>query len=75
MGGAAKLTAARQPDMSTVACLHLLVKFSGSRNPVSRRTNQSTAKVTTEEAIAEIEKIAEEVRRKPVAGSRGLPAL
>ena len=31
---------------------HLLVKFSWSRNPISRRTNQSTAHITAEEAIA-----------------------
>merc|ERR1712224_786173 len=33
---------------------HLLIKFSGSRNPVSRRTGQSTANVTAEQAQAEL---------------------
>eukprot|EP00450_Noctiluca_scintillans_P010204 CAMPEP_0194501458 /NCGR_PEP_ID=MMETSP0253-20130528/22693_1 /TAXON_ID=2966 /ORGANISM="Noctiluca scintillans" /LENGTH=48 /DNA_ID= /DNA_START= /DNA_END= /DNA_ORIENTATION= len=37
-------------------CRHLLVKFQGSRNPVSRRTNQSTANVTAEAAQAELQK-------------------
>ncbi|CBH13077.1 PPIase, putative [Trypanosoma brucei gambiense DAL972] len=35
---------------------HLLVKFSGSRNPVSRRTGDSTADVTYEDAIKELQK-------------------
>ena len=34
---------------------HLLIKFSGSRNPVSRRTHQSTAEVTAEAAKAELQ--------------------
>ena len=33
---------------------HLLIKFSGSRNPVSRRTNQSTSGITLEQAQAEL---------------------
>ena len=37
-----------------VRCLHLLIKHQGSRNPVSRRTNQSTAGVTKEEALREL---------------------
>lgn len=35
---------------------HLLVKFSGSRNPVSRRTGQSTADMSYDDALAEIQK-------------------
>eukprot|EP00308_Calcidiscus_leptoporus_P002567 CAMPEP_0119374030 /NCGR_PEP_ID=MMETSP1334-20130426/28430_1 /TAXON_ID=127549 /ORGANISM="Calcidiscus leptoporus, Strain RCC1130" /LENGTH=118 /DNA_ID=CAMNT_0007391963 /DNA_START=16 /DNA_END=372 /DNA_ORIENTATION=+ len=34
--------------------LHLLIKFSGSRNPVSRRTGASTEDVTADEAQAEL---------------------
>ena len=41
--------------MSSIAARHLLIKFSGSRNPVSRRTNQSTADVTGEAAQAELQ--------------------
>lgn len=33
---------------------HLLIKHQGSRNPVSRRTGQSTANVTREAANAEL---------------------
>ena len=33
---------------------HLLIKFSGSRNPVSRRTNQSTSNISLEDAKAEL---------------------
>ncbi|CAD2222051.1 peptidylprolyl isomerase [Angomonas deanei] len=33
---------------------HLLVKFSGSRNPVSRRTGQSTADVSYDDALKEL---------------------
>lgn len=40
--------------MSQVRCTHLLIKHAGSRNPVSRRTNQSSANVTKEAAIAEL---------------------
>ncbi len=40
--------------MAEVRCTHLLIKFSGSRNPVSRRTGQSTANVTKEAAVAEL---------------------
>ncbi|CAD7927959.1 unnamed protein product [Amoebophrya sp. A120] len=37
-----------------VRCLHLLCKHEGSRNPVSRRTGQSTANVTKDQAHAEL---------------------
>ena len=35
---------------ATMGCRHLLIKYSGSRNPVSRRTGQSTAEVSAEAA-------------------------
>jgi peptidylprolyl isomerase len=38
-----------------IRCTHLLIKFSGSRNPVSRRTNQSTANVSSEAAQKELQ--------------------
>ena len=40
--------------MAEVRCLHLLIKHQGSRNPVSRRTNSSTANVTKEAALQEL---------------------
>ena len=49
-------------DTSTVAARHLLIKFAGSRNPVSRRTNASTASVTAEEAIKELEEYAAKIQ-------------
>lgn len=39
---------------SQLRASHLLIKFSGSRNPISRRTNQSTASVTSEAALKEL---------------------
>lgn len=36
-----------------VGAYHLLIKHSGSRNPVSRRTNKATT-MSKEEAIAEL---------------------
>mmetsp|Transcript_39876 Transcript_39876/g.87029 ORF Transcript_39876/g.87029 Transcript_39876/m.87029 type:complete len:120 (+) Transcript_39876:83-442(+) len=50
--------------MSKVRALHLLCKHSGSRNPVSRRTNASTAAVTQKEAHAELEAIIERLKGK-----------
>lgn len=47
--------------MSQMGARHLLIKFSGSRNPVSRRTNQSTADVTSEAAIAELKQYQEKI--------------
>lgn len=41
--------------MSQVAARHLLIKSSVSRNPVSRRTGQSTEGVTPEQASAELQ--------------------
>ena len=37
-----------------VRATHLLIKHQGSRNPVSRRTNESTANVSKDAAIAEL---------------------
>eukprot|EP00758_Cryptobia_borreli_P008484 Tbor_TRINITY_DN5393_c4_g3::TRINITY_DN5393_c4_g3_i1::g.4791::m.4791/K09578/PIN1; peptidyl-prolyl cis-trans isomerase NIMA-interacting 1 len=41
---------------------HLLIKHQGSRNPVSRRTNVSTANVTREAAIAELTQILSDIK-------------
>lgn len=41
---------------------HLLIKFSGSRNPVSRRTGQSTASVTYDDALAELNRWIKEIQ-------------
>jgi hypothetical protein len=44
-----------QSNMSgKLRAAHLLIKHQGSRNPVSRRTNQSTANVTRDEAVKEL---------------------
>ena len=40
--------------MTQYGARHLLIKFSGSRNPVSRRTNQSTSNISLEDAKAEL---------------------
>ena len=40
--------------MAEMGALHLLIKFSGSRNPVSRRTGASTAEVTAQDALDEL---------------------
>eukprot|EP00659_Diplonema_papillatum_P003757 gene3757-5851_t len=40
----------------SVRCQHLLVKWKGSRNPVSRRTNKGTDDVSEEAAKAELDK-------------------
>jgi peptidylprolyl isomerase len=41
---------------------HLLIKYSGSRKPFSRRTNTSTEGMTAEAARAELEVLAEQIR-------------
>mmetsp|Transcript_29119 Transcript_29119/g.91144 ORF Transcript_29119/g.91144 Transcript_29119/m.91144 type:complete len:118 (-) Transcript_29119:392-745(-) len=41
--------------MSTMACRHLLIKSNVSRNPVSRRTGQSTESITADQAAAELQ--------------------
>ena len=47
--------------MTQYGARHLLIKFSGSRNPVSRRTNQSTAEVTAEAATAELQTFVDKI--------------
>jgi parvulin-like peptidyl-prolyl isomerase len=37
-----------------VRALHLLIKYSGSRNPISRRTDKSSLGVTEEQAVTEL---------------------
>lgn len=46
---------------------HLLIKNSQSRNPVSRRTNQSTANVSQEEAIRELREWREKIVSKKIS--------
>eukprot|EP01062_Namystynia_karyoxenos_P018954 TRINITY_DN17088_c2_g1_i1.p3 TRINITY_DN17088_c2_g1~~TRINITY_DN17088_c2_g1_i1.p3 ORF type:complete len:118 (+),score=47.18 TRINITY_DN17088_c2_g1_i1:78-431(+) len=41
--------------MSTMRCRHLLIKHEGSRNPVSRRTGQSTKEYKSEDALKELQ--------------------
>ena len=38
----------------SVGACHLLIKYAGSRNPVSRRTNMSTVHITEDAARAEL---------------------
>mmetsp|Transcript_99261 Transcript_99261/g.157008 ORF Transcript_99261/g.157008 Transcript_99261/m.157008 type:complete len:118 (-) Transcript_99261:133-486(-) len=47
--------------MSKVAARHLLIKFEGSRNPVSRRTGASTAGVKAADAQAELQQFADKI--------------
>mmetsp|Transcript_103912 Transcript_103912/g.335043 ORF Transcript_103912/g.335043 Transcript_103912/m.335043 type:complete len:118 (+) Transcript_103912:111-464(+) len=47
--------------MSQMRCRHLLIKYSGSRNPVSRRTGASTASVSEESAKAELQQYADAI--------------
>jgi len=49
--------------MSTMRASHLLIKHSGSRNPVSRRTDQSTAATTPAAAAAELNEIAKRINK------------
>ena len=48
---------------NTVRTAHLLIKHEGSRNPVSRRTNQSTKHVKKADAIAELKQWADRVAK------------
>src|SRR4051812_6310296 len=50
-----------------VNCLHLLIKHEGSRNPVSRRTNASTAKVPKADAIAELKEWEARIRKGEIS--------
>mmetsp|Transcript_14761 Transcript_14761/g.44322 ORF Transcript_14761/g.44322 Transcript_14761/m.44322 type:complete len:117 (-) Transcript_14761:38-388(-) len=45
----------------SMRCRHLLIKFSGSRNPVSRRTNADTSKVSAEAAQAELQQYIDKI--------------
>lgn len=48
------------PEVFSAA--HLLIKNKQSRNPVSRRTNQSCADVTEDQAIAELKEWEKKIR-------------
>jgi len=48
--------------MSTVRCSHLLVKHERSRNPVSRRTGESTTGKTVAEAHKELNAFIEQIK-------------
>ena len=47
--------------MSTMSARHLLIKSSASRNPVSRRTNASTADYSPDAARAELQTYADKI--------------
>ena len=48
--------------MVQYGALHLLIKHSESRNPVSRRTGESTADYSPEKAMEEIQQFAEKIK-------------
>ena len=48
--------------MAQVRCSHLLIKHQGSRNPVSRRTNESTSGKSKDAAIAELNEWIEKIK-------------
>jgi peptidylprolyl isomerase len=48
--------------MSQLRASHILIKHQGSRNPVSRRTGQSTANVTRDQAVAELTQLLQRIR-------------
>jgi hypothetical protein len=60
--------------MTQYGARHLLIKFSGSRNPVSRRTNQSTAEVTAEAATAELQTYVDKINAEGATEQVGQPA-
>jgi len=47
-----------------LACRHLLIKHQGSRNPVSRRTGESTSSITMEQAHAEMKQIIDHINQR-----------
>ena len=53
--------------MTTVRCQHLLIKHEGSRNPKSRRTNESTANVSKAAANAELLTYLDKAKANPDA--------
>jgi parvulin-like peptidyl-prolyl isomerase len=46
---------------------HLLIKHSGSRNPVSRRTGASTADISRDQAVAELNSILKVITKENFA--------
>eukprot|EP00307_Rebecca_sp_RCC1486_P002259 CAMPEP_0119413902 /NCGR_PEP_ID=MMETSP1335-20130426/6195_1 /TAXON_ID=259385 /ORGANISM="Chrysoculter rhomboideus, Strain RCC1486" /LENGTH=113 /DNA_ID=CAMNT_0007438733 /DNA_START=32 /DNA_END=373 /DNA_ORIENTATION=+ len=46
----------------SVRASHLLIKHEGSRNPTSRRTNQSTANVSRQAAVEELTQWQEKIK-------------
>jgi hypothetical protein len=59
--GAPGASGASGGPKATYAARHLLIKWSGSRNPVSKRTNESTSGVSAEAATAELAAIRERI--------------
>ena len=47
---------AKIPPDTAVRCSHVLIKHAESRNPISRRTNKSTAEYSLADAEAEMDK-------------------
>ena len=64
-GGVLDAPGKRQAPASsppTLGACHLLVKFAGSRNPVSRRTGETTETVTAEQAVAELKEFEQAIK-------------
>jgi parvulin-like peptidyl-prolyl isomerase len=53
-------------NMSTVRTAHLLIKHTGSRNPVSRRTGQQVT-LSPEDALAELKQYEQRIKEGGVA--------
>tara|TARA_B110001452_G_scaffold235488_1_gene214321 strand:- start:811 stop:1119 length:309 start_codon:yes stop_codon:yes gene_type:complete len=53
--------------MVKFGALHLLIKHSESRNPVSRRTGESTATYSPEKAMEEIQQYVEKIKAEGVS--------
>jgi len=52
--------------LDEVQCSHLLIKYAGSSNPVSRRTNEA-ATLTKDQALAELKKWEQDIRAGKVS--------
>ena len=61
-GKGASTSASGGEDAVCYGARHLLIKFSGSRKPFSRRTNASTEDVTADAARTELEALSEQIR-------------
>lgn len=54
--------------MSEVRCAHLLIKHTGSRNPVSRRTGEQV-NTTPEDAMAELQQYESKIKSEGIGAT------